>query len=272
MPIDKPRKKSIPSPYLSMVRLGAKWLAKKPRFRQRPLRLRGLDRTTIFSAMFLILFFLVAVFGLPNWLLPNTETEASQTLVVDDCEAIRGLYPGGIGESTAENLGGFLEIPWHPDNALFAEVSSLDSDGDGIACETDYATYQALPCEYKRTNLERVSAAIARISESLAVVSSKFADFEKVSPQAAWDARNEFEGLYQELEEIQRPYSAFALEQTSDALRGYFNNWERLSKAYSGGNQSLIQESLADLKQDQKDLERIIQLAQGLETGLLPSC
>lgn len=271
-PIDKHRKKSKPSPGVSAFRFWERWSGERLRSRVKPPKPRRVDRTTIIAAIFLIVFFVSVLFGLPNQLVSNTETGASNNQVLDACETVRDVYPGGLGTSAAVNVGGFVEIPWHVDNARFEEFLDLDSDGDGIACETDYPTYQSLPCEYKVTNLERVNSMVARISESLAVVSSKFADLEKVSAQGAWDARNEFEGLYQELEEIQRPYSAFALEQTSEALRGYFNNWERLSKAYSGGNQSGIQEALEALKNDQETLDRTIQVAQGLENGLLPSC
>jgi len=233
---------------------------------------RKFDRTTIVSAIFLVAVLVALLLEIPNRLLQRLDSEGSPNLALTDCASVLEQYHGGIGKKSAANAGGFVAIDWHVDDALYGQVIALDSDEDGIACETDFLRYQDLPCESQRSNFERANAEVGALSKALESVSTKFPELDKVSPENVWATRNEFEAIYQRLEKLPRPYSAFGLEQTSNFVRSYFNNWELLSKAYSGGNQELINDALAELKESQEVLQRTLTVVQGLDSGLLPRC
>lgn len=233
---------------------------------------RNVDRTTILSAVFLVAVLIALLLGLPNQFLDRADSDGKPDLAFTSCESVLEQYPGGIGRNSASNTGGFTAGDWFVDDTLYQVVIALDADEDGIACETDFPTYQALPCDYQERNFQRANALVDTLARYLDEVSTEYPELDEVSPERAWAIRNEFEGLYQQLENLQRPYSAFAIEQTSDLVRGYFNNWELVSKAYSAGNQVLIKESLEQVKKDQEVFKRTLELVQGLESGLLPRC
>lgn len=224
------------------------------------------------SALFLTIVFASVLVGLPSRETDLVDSHFIFEADITNCESILSKHPRGIGMESAINAGGFVAEDWDVDNELYDRVIHLDVDNDGIACESEYVSYSLLPCDYQQKNFDLAAFEVGRVSSALRSVSQRFPEFGKVSAADAWSIRNVFEGAYQRLQKIQRPYSAFALEQLIDRSRQYFKSWESLSKAYSGGNQTLIENAQDAVKGSHDAFLMTIRTIDGLESGLLPKC
>lgn len=73
------------------------------------------------------------------FLLPATQAGASQFIVgkkFSNCTALNLVYPGGVAKSKLlKNKGGATKKTPIVSAKVYAENSSKDRDGDGIACE-----------------------------------------------------------------------------------------------------------------------------------------